>query len=82
MRKVIETLLIALFSYAPILNWVNGYKRVIGNVLTMAGTIVLGLQNVWPELAILQEVNAWIVILAGALSSTVGDLHARAKSVR
>jgi len=79
MKKIIEGVVIFIFERVPVLNFLNGNKRLIGNVLMIIGAGLEGLRSAYPGMALLPDVVAYYSIVVGAITRVVGDMHAQAK---
>ncbi len=82
MKILVEAVISFLFERVPVLNFLNGHKRLIGNVLIVAGAILEGLRQAFPHYAILSEVVAYYALIVGALTRVLGDMHAQIKAER
>lgn len=80
--NIIEPLVVLLFERTPILNWLNGKKRLIGTGMVVIGALIEGAKHAFPELALVGQVNSYYVLLAGILTKVLGDLHADVKDAR
>lgn len=64
-----------LFEKMPILKWLDGYKRTIGDVLIVLTAALAALQEVRPDL----EWVTGAVAICGLLVKLCGELHAAVK---
>ena len=73
---------------SPLIGWVNGYKTIIGNTLTVASLVVLGIQQgllqtgicpAWEYCGFIDGGYAVIGFLLGLLTRYVGKAHKEVK---
>jgi hypothetical protein len=72
-------LLLFAFSKLPILNLLDGHKRLISRIVLLLGALLPVLQVQFPQLPILGELNSYVLLVAGWLGLEVGVAHAKAK---
>lgn len=79
MSKILDYLLPILFEKLPILSWIDGYKRTIGNYLIVLSSILAGLQAANIGLPYVNELSAWTAYAIAFITRYAGDLHAESK---
>lgn len=72
------------------IGWLDGYKTLIGNVLTVASAVLLvgieqltaiGVCPAWQYCAFLTSTNAFIILLLSLLTKLVGEWHKKVKQL-
>jgi hypothetical protein len=79
MKILIEAVISFVFERVPVLNWLNGNKRLIGNVLLLIGALLEAARSAFPDNPLVSEGIAYFTIVAGAITRVIGDMHAQAK---
>lgn len=68
------------------IGWLNGFKTVIGNVLTIASALLLAIENAfcpgWEYCSQLDQGQAVIAFLLSLLVKLVGEWHKKDKALR
>jgi len=79
MNKIIDKIILFVFSKTPIVKWASGYKRSIGNALQVVGGILALLTVNFPEIPHLDQAIAFTTLVSGYFIKLFGDMHADAK---
>jgi hypothetical protein len=75
-QRLLDRALIVLFEKIPGLNWLNGHKRTIGDVLLVVAAALYAAQDQFPGVQGLDQALA----IVGALMRWAGVAHAEAKA--
>ena len=79
MQALLDKITLYIFSKAPIIKYLDGYKRQIGNGLLLLAGIVSLLKLYFPEIPHLAQVDAGVIAAIALFSRLFGDIHADAK---
>lgn len=72
-------LLLFVFSKLPILSLLDGHKRTISRIVLLLGALLPVLQQHFPQVHVLGELNSYVLLVAGWLGLELGNAHAKAK---
>jgi len=75
MNKILEALFRILFEKTPILSWANGHKKSISIVIVIISGALGVAHKLFPELAAIDQINSYYILLAGLLGYQVADFH-------
>ena len=75
MNKILEVVYKNIFEKTPLLAWLNGHKKAVGMSLIILSGILGTLHKLYPELMILDQINAYYVMIVGILGYQIGDFH-------
>lgn len=79
MQNILAILLKFLFEKMPILNWVNGHKTMLSRAVGLVGLGLTFVQQNYPELGFIPDINFWFVWLVSQLGLEVGLAHKKVK---
>ena len=69
-----------LFERLPIIRALNGHKTNISRAILALGSIAVVVQNYYPDLPHISDINATLVLVGGWLGLEVGMRHKAIKS--
>lgn len=80
MQALLDKITLYVFSKMPVIKFLDGYKRQIGNALLLLAGLVSLLKLYFPEIPHLDQVDAGVIAAIALFSRLFGDIHADAKA--